>query len=220
MRLDHFRGFAAYWGVPAGEPTAANGKWVKGPGEEFFRAVEAELGELPIIAEDLGLITPDVHALREKFGLPGMAVLQFAFTTDARNAYLPHNHRPDLVVYTGTHDNETTVGWFASREAEEKERAEDYLGPTTEPINWALIRMAYRSVAKVAIVPLQDVLGLGNEARMNAPGRLGGNWAWRFAPDALTPELSQRLRRLAETYDRVPSAPQPQETIPEDYPLA
>lgn len=219
VRLDHFRGFAAYWEVPAGHATAAQGKWVKGPGAEFFRAVEAELGELPIIAEDLGLITPDVHALRDKFRLPGMAVLQFAFTTDARNAYLPHNIRPNCVVYTGTHDNETTVGWFASRERKEKRRAENYLGPTAEPMNWALIRVAYRSAANVAIVPLQDVLGLGNEARMNAPGRLGGNWAWRLEPEALIPELGARLHGLAETYDRIPSAETPGETIPEDYPL-
>ena len=220
IRLDHFRGFAAYWEVPAGETTAVSGRWVKGPGEEFFRAAEAALGELPIIAEDLGLITPDVHALREKFGLPGMAVLQFAFTTDWRNAYLPHNHRPNLVVYTGTHDNETTVGWFGSRRREERRKVEAYLGPTDEPINWALIRMAYRSVARMAIVPLQDVLGLGNEARMNAPGRLGGNWAWRFRAEALTPELSARLRTLAETYDRIPSVEPAAETIPENYPLA
>jgi len=213
VRLDHFRGFAAYWEVPAGDKTAENGRWVKGPGAALFEALEAALGDLPLIAEDLGLITPDVEALRDQLGLPGMAVLQFAWTTDPANDYLPHNHRANAVVYTGTHDNETTVGWHGTRDAEEKARVREYLGPTDEPIHWAMIRAAYRAVCDLAVVPLQDVLGLGNEARMNAPGRFGGNWAWRVPPDALRPELAARLLELAVTYGRkeVPKEEQEEE---------
>ena len=202
IRLDHFRGFAAYWEVPAGEPTAMHGRWVKGPRAALFEALEADLGELPIIAEDLGLITPDVDALRQQFELPGMAVLQFAFAADAANAYLPHNHEPNAVVYTGTHDNDTTVGWYASRGADEKHSLHRYLGPVGEPVEWAVIRAACRSVCDMAVVPLQDALGLGNEARMNAPGKFGGNWSWRLASGALRPELAARLRDLAVTYGR------------------
>jgi len=202
VRLDHFRGFAACWEVPAGEATAENGRWVRGPGAKLFEALEGALGELPLIAEDLGLITPDVHALRKQFRLPGMAVLQFAFADDAANAYLPHNLRPNTVVYTGTHDNETTAGWHHTRGADEKASFHRYLGPVDEPVPWALIRMAYRSVADVAVVPLQDLLGLGNEARMNAPGRFGGNWAWRVRADALQPGLADALCELAVTCGR------------------
>ena len=213
VRLDHFRGFAACWEIPAGEPTAVNGRWVRGPGAALFDALRAALGDLPIIAEDLGLITPDVVALRDQFGLPGMNVLQFAFTSDPANPYLPHNLRPNSVIYTGTHDNDTTLGWFASRGREEKGKLRRYLGPVDEPINWALIRTAYRSVADLAVVPLQDVLGLGAEARMNAPGKLGANWAWRFRADALRPDLAGRLRTLALTYGRAqpPSDPAEQD---------
>ena len=202
VRLDHFRGFAAYWEVPAGEQTAVNGRWVDGPGAAFFEALEAALGELPLIAEDLGLITPDVHALRDSFALPGMVVLQFAFGAGATNTYLPHNHRANLVVYTGTHDNDTTVGWHQALEPEVREHLCRYLGPVDEPIHRAMIRAAYRSVADVAIVPLQDVLALGPEARMNTPGHFGRNWTWRLRPGQLQPEHRDELLELATTYGR------------------
>ena len=202
VRLDHFRGFAAYWSIPAGEPTAVNGRWEPGPGAAFFEALREALGDLPIIAEDLGHITPDVIELRRKFELPGMNVLQFAFATDASNPYLPHNLEPNSVIYTGTHDNDTTVGWYQSREQAERENIHRYLGPTTEPIHWALIRLAYQSVSDLAVVPLQDVLGLGSEARMNTPGRMGGNWTWRFSLEDFKPELRARLHEMALTYGR------------------
>ncbi len=211
LRLDHFRGFAAYWEVPAGQTTAEGGRWVDGPGAAFFQRLRDELGSLPLIAEDLGLITDDVIALRDQFDLPGMVVLQFAWTSDAANSYLPHNHRPNRVVYTGTHDNDTTVGWYASREGKEKTRIDRYLGPTEEPIHQSLIRTAYRSVCDLAVVPLQDVLGLGTEARMNTPGKEGGNWAWRVAEAELTEERATGLRELAGLYGRLPHAEQEDE---------
>lgn len=210
VRLDHFRGFAGYWEVPAGEETAINGRWVRGPGEHFFRAVEAALGELPIIAEDLGLITPDVDALRESLGLPGMRVLQFAFDSDAASPHLPHNHTPDSVVYSGTHDNDTTVGWYSSLEEPIRHRVRLYTGSSGHDIYWTLIRLAMTSVAEMAIFPLQDVLGLGSEARLNLPGRPHGNWSWRFRRDALRPELAAALRELAILTGRF-SEPQAQE---------
>ncbi|MGC9467985.1 MAG: 4-alpha-glucanotransferase [Anaerolineae bacterium] len=203
VRLDHFRGFAAYWAIPAGEPTAINGHWEEGPGVAFFHAVRDALGELPIIAEDLGHITEDVTELRNEFAFPGMNVLHFAFTMDASNPYLPHNLERNAVIYTGTHDNDTTVGWYESRDEEELEACHRYLGPIDEPINWALIRMACRSVADLAIVPLQDVLGLGSEARMNTPGKFGHNWTWRFERGAFTTELQEKLKEFALTYGRI-----------------
>lgn len=202
IRLDHFRGFAAYWEVPAGEPTAVNGKWVKGPGIPFFETLREALGELPLIAEDLGHITPDVEELRDRFELPGMNILQFAFASDAGNPYLPHNLRHNSVIYTGTHDNDTTLGWYRTREKAELEALHRYLGPTEEGIVWALIRMAYRSVADIAVVPLQDVLELGTEARMNTPGKFGGNWTWRFKMEHLSQESRARLLEFALTYGR------------------
>ncbi len=202
IRLDHFRGFAGYWEIPAGEPTAVNGRWRPGPGAPFFEALQQALGELPILAEDLGHITPDVIELRDRFEFPGMHVLQFAFSTDAGNPYLPHNVRRNATIYTGTHDNQTTVGWYHSREPWERENLHRYLGPVNEPINWALIRLAYRSVADIAIIPLQDVLGLGDEARMNTPGRLGGNWAWRLREGELSAEHQEKLHEMALTYGR------------------
>jgi len=202
VRLDHFRGFAAYWEVPAGEPTAVNGRWVEGPGACLFSALTLALGELPIIAEDLGLITPDVYALREQFKLPGMKVLHFAFPTAAEHPYLPHNFERNCVVYTGTHDNDTTMGWYQALSANERAHLHRYLGPTAEPVNWALIRLAYASVADVAVVPLQDVLGLGTEARMNTPGKLGGNWSWRYHAHDLGHGLREKLLELALTYGR------------------
>ncbi|HUT37304.1 MAG TPA: 4-alpha-glucanotransferase [Planctomycetota bacterium] len=202
VRLDHFRGFAAYWEVPADETTAINGQWVEGPGAALFDALKAALGDLPIIAEDLGLITPDVDALRQQFEFPGMKVLHFAFTTDGTHPYLPHNYGANCIVYTGTHDNDTTLGWYHTREAKEKAALHRYLGPTAEPVNWSLARLAYASVADVAIIPLQDALGLGGEARMNTPGKPSGNWTWRFREHALTPGLRERLLDLALTYGR------------------
>ena len=202
VRIDHFRGFQAYWEVPAHHKTAERGRWVEGPGEALFRALEAALGPLSVIAEDLGLITPDVEALRLKLGFPGMKVLQFAFGENARNPYLPHNYERRYVVYTGTHDNDTTVGWFASRSPRERQAVLRYLGTGGKEIHWDMIRLAFASVADAAIVPLQDVLGLGSWARMNTPGLPKGNWTWRLAPGQLTEEHSRRLRDLAVTYGR------------------
>ncbi|MCD6520364.1 MAG: 4-alpha-glucanotransferase [Anaerolineae bacterium] len=197
IRLDHFRGFAGYWEIPAEAKTAIEGRWVKGPGKDFFLAVKEALGSLPIIAEDLGLITPDVIALRDAFDLPGMKVLQFAFDTDGTNAALPHNHVPNCVVYTGTHDNDTTVGWYHSRDELTQHKVRLYTGTDGRDIHWTFIRLAMTSVARMAIYPLQDVLGLGSEARLNFPGKPSGNWCWRYRQEQLTPELAQALRDLA-----------------------
>jgi 4-alpha-glucanotransferase len=188
--------------VPAEELTAVNGRWVDGPGATFFNVLRERLGELPIIAEDLGHITPDVELLRDTFSFPGMNILQFAFGSDAGNPYLPHNLRANSVIYTGTHDNDTTVGWYQTREAEELAALLAYRGPTDEPIHWALIRMAYRSVADTAIIPMQDIMGLNTEARMNTPGKLGGNWAWRFKLKDFQAEDREKLKAMAVTYGR------------------
>ena len=211
VRLDHFRGFESYWEVPAGERTAISGGWVKGPGADFLATIKRELGELPIIAEDLGIITPEVNALREQFELPGMRVLQFAFAGGSDNTHRPHNYPRNCVVYTGTHDNNTTVGWFqgeGARVAEaddvrrERETALGYLGSRGDEINWDLIRLAFMSVADTAIVPVQDVLGLGSEARMNTPGTTSGNWRWRLAAGQLTEQHARRLAELGQLYGR------------------
>ncbi len=202
VRVDHFRGFEAYWEVPATEKTAVKGRWVKGPGAALFRAVRKALGNVPIIAEDLGFVTPEVEELRESLGFPGMKVLQFAFDTDATNEFLPHNYERNCVVYTGTHDNDTTRGWFESRSDRERKRVLTYLGTDGREIHWDFIRLAFSSVANTAIVPLQDVLGLGSEARMNYPSRASGNWSWRCTPDALTDKIAARLCTLAEAYGR------------------
>ncbi len=217
VRVDHFRGFEAYWEIPASEPTAIRGRWVKGPGASFFRAVEAALGSLPIVAENLGVITPEVEELRTRFGFPGMAILQFAFGTDPQGpSFRPHNYSRDLVVYTGTHDNDTTRGWWTSagaadstRSPEDVRRERDfcrrYLGFAGDgEVHWAFIRAVMASVADTAIVPLQDVLGLGSEARMNLPGRPTGNWRWRFRADDLSAELQDRLAELSLLHDRAP----------------
>jgi 4-alpha-glucanotransferase len=206
-RIDHFRGFEAYWEIPAGEPTAIHGRWVQGPHAAFFEAIRAQLGELPIIAEDLGLITKEVVALRKRFGLPGMVVLQFA-PSDPENAYLPHIHEQNCVVYTGTHDNDTTRGWWKTTSDAERAFVRRYLGHpvTRRTIAWEFIRLALASVARTAIVPLQDVLNLGSEGRMNIPGVPGGNWGWRYANGALTPSLAARLRDMTELYARLPSS--------------
>jgi 4-alpha-glucanotransferase len=206
LRLDHFRGFEAYWEVPADEETAVNGRWVPGPGAALFEKLDAELGDLPIIAEDLGLITPEVEELRDQFNLPGMRVLHFAFGDDAKNPYLPHNYsNPNTVVYTGTHDNDTTIGWFESLEDWERERVQSYLGRDGSDIAWSLMRAAYASVADMAVVPLQDILRLGTEARMNVPGVTGGNWAWRYRDEMLNSGLAEGLYFFSEIYGRIES---------------
>lgn len=206
IRIDHFRGFRAYWAVPGGETTAINGQWIEAPGEALFKTLREKLGQLPILAEDLGIITPDVEALRDQFEFPGMKVLHFAFDSGDGNPYLPWNYwTPNCVVYTGTHDNNTTVGWFEARLPEEKDRVLHYIGGLgPDGIHWDLIRYALSSGASIAIIPLQDVLGLGSEHRMNTPSRPEGNWTWRYHPDALTQDVSERLRHLTETYDRAP----------------
>ena len=206
VRLDHFRGFESYWEIPAAEPTAVNGKWVNGPADDLFHVLRERLGDLPFIAEDLGLITAEVHALRERLGIPGMKVLQFGFGDPGARIYLPQNFVPNCVVYTGTHDNDTTAGWWKeSAGDEEKERAAEYLGRPEDGMHWAFIRAAFSSVARMAIVPLQDVLGLGSEARMNRPSQSEGNWGWRFAAGALTGALETKLAALAEVCDRTPT---------------
>ena len=202
VRVDHFRGFEAYWEVPAGEDTAINGQWVEGPGADLFHAVEEELGKPPIIAEDLGVITPEVDALRKSFGFPGMKILQFAFNGDNGSDYLPHRYERNCVVYTGTHDNDTTRGWFKSMPEIEREYVLKYLGTDGDEIHWDMIRLAFSSVADTAIVPLQDPLGLGTEARMNFPSRASGNWTWRYTADMLADEIKDRLAMLAQVYGR------------------
>jgi 4-alpha-glucanotransferase len=197
-RLDHFRGFVAYWAVPAGNETAAEGKWRRGPGGDLFHAVERELGPLPVVAEDLGVITEPVVRLRHELGYPGMVVLQFALGPDPTNPHLPANHAEQSVVYTGTHDNDTTLGWW--RSLSDEDRASLGLDPA-DPA-WSLLEVAWGSRAALAIAPLQDVLGLGNEARMNLPGTETGNWRWRFSPDALTTERAERLRTVTEQVGR------------------
>jgi len=202
VRIDHFRGFAGYWEIPASAHTAVNGRWLPGPGEALFKAIARELGPLPIIAEDLGVITPDVVALRKKFAFPGMRILQFAFEGGSGNAYLPHNHDVDSVVYTGTHDNDTTQGWWASLDEAQRQRVRDYLGVPCHEIHWDLMRAACASVADTVVHPMQDVLGLGGEHRMNLPGRGEGYWQWRFAWQQVQPEHAQRLAHLARLYRR------------------
>jgi 4-alpha-glucanotransferase len=213
VRIDHFRGFAASWEIPGGDKTAERGRWVNVPGRELFTAIRQALGDLPIIAEDLGVITPDVEALRDDFGLPGMRILQFAFGGDTKNLDLPHNYIRNSVVYTGTHDNDTTVGWFTSvagagstRDKEQIERERNfclnYLNSDGREIHWDFIRALVASVADTAIIPLQDLLGLGNDARMNLPNSTMGNWAWRYKASALTDEVGERLKRLTQIYGR------------------
>ena len=213
VRLDHFRGFEAFWEVPADSPTAASGRWALGPGTAFLEAMRAGLGGLPLIAEDLGDITAEVEALRDRFNLPGMRVLQFAFGTESEGEHhMPHRFVNHCVVYTGTHDNDTTVGWFTSREANTVQSPEDlaaerrfalrYLGTTGVEIHWDMIRLALASVADTAIVPLQDVLGLDGKARMNVPGRARGNWGWRFTADQLDARCRDRLADLTAAYSR------------------
>ena len=202
VRIDHFRGFAAYWEIPASEPTAVVGRWLPGPGAELFDAIQSALGELPIIAEDLGVITPEVDALRRRFRFPGMRILQFAFGGDNCNAYLPHNHEVNSVVYAGTHDNNTAVGWWQEASETERRHVCDYLGIDGHDIAWDLIRACCASVADTAIHPLQDVLGLDGAHRMNLPGKGEGYWEWRFRWDQVRPEHATRLRHLCALYGR------------------
>jgi len=206
IRLDHFRAFAAAWHVPPGASTARRGQWVPGPGAELFTAVEKGLGTLPFIAEDLGLITPDVTALRDQLGLPGMRVLQFAFDGEADNPYLPANYVPNTVVYTGTHDNPTSRGWYAELSDAQQQNVWSALGRSRGPASEAspaLMGLAWRSVAALAIAPIQDVLNLGNEARMNVPGRADRNWRWRCTDDLLSERVLAWLRDLTRTSDRL-----------------
>jgi len=218
LRLDHFRGFEKYWQVKSGSSTAVHGRWVPGPGAPFFARVRQHLGKLPFIAEDLGILTEEVHALREKFALPGMRVLQFAFFGEAQeDRYLPHNYTENCVAYTATHDNTTTVGWFTdapsafstlSRREIERQRAlaRTYTGCDRCAANWAFIRAVMTSVAGLVIVPLQDVLGLGSGARMNIPGSTFGNWEWRFCWRDLGRDIRRRLRQITEIAERDGSA--------------
>lgn len=201
VRLDHFIGFTRYWEVPASEDTAINGRWVAGPGAALFQAVERALGKMPIIAEDLGVVTPQVEALRDRFEFPGMKTLQFAFT-DPRNPFLPHAYTQNYVVYTGTHDNDTSTGWFKSAPPHEREFAQRYLARNGEDFAWDLIRVAMSSVADTVIIPLPDVMSLGSEARMNYPGRPAGNWGWRFTWEMLEDRYRDRLREMTELYGR------------------
>ncbi len=207
VRLDHFRGFEAYWAIPAAEETAVNGEWVKGPGEELFKALEGALGPLPLVAEDLGMITPEVETLRRSTGMPGMKVMQFGFSSKGAHPHLPHRYAPDTVAYTGTHDNDTTLGWFKNAGEGDHKAVEAYVGAVGANPVWALIRAAETSVAQMVVIPAQDLLGLGSEARMNTPSVPAGNWSWRAPAGALTSgapsaEIATRLAALAEVTDR------------------
>jgi len=204
IRIDHFRGFAAAWVVPADAKTAASGRWERGPGSELFHAIHSALGDVPIIVEDLGLITEDVETLRHDLNMPGMAVLQFAFGDGPDNAYLPHNYRDPIVVYPGTHDNQTTIGWFAGLDDATRAQVQTYLGQDGSDIAWDFIRLAMASTAELALISIQDVLRLGDEARMNTPGTGLGNWTWRFDPRQLDAGIASGLATLTESYGRVP----------------
>lgn len=206
LRVDHFRGFDACWSVPMGEKTAINGHWIDVPGRALFTSLIEYFGHLPIVAEDLGVITDSVEALRDDFRLPGMKILQFAFDNDARNPYLPHNLIHNCVVYTGTHDNDTTLGWFEKCSHELQGQVLEYLGRPGETMPYALIRSAFASVARLAIIPMQDLLGLDSTHRMNTPGTCGGsNWRWRFNWEMLSEPLAPKLRTLCQIYGRLPS---------------
>jgi 4-alpha-glucanotransferase len=202
VRLDHFRGFEAYWAIPAAEETAVNGEWIKAPGLELFRALEAALGLLPLVAEDLGLITPEVDALRLELGMPGMKVLQFGFSDKGAHTHLPHKFTVGTVAYTGTHDNDTTQGWWNSASKAERAAVEALVGPVGGRPAWPLIRAAEASVAEMAIAPAQDLLELGSEARMNTPAVPAGNWSWRAPENCWTDDLAACLAAIAEVTDR------------------
>jgi 4-alpha-glucanotransferase len=224
VRLDHFRGFVGYWEIPGDAETAIDGRWVPGPGKDFMQKIEAGLQAyatplttgLPIIAEDLGVITKDVEDLRTSFGLPGMKIMVFAFDDDASNVFLPHNYTSDYVVYTGTHDNDTVLGWYQRVEDDERDFARRYLARDGSDISWDLIRAAWSSVGVFAIAPLQDLLGLDNATRMNYPGSLGGNWTWRVRGDALDEFLRSRLYETNLIYGRLIADPEDDEPETED----
>jgi 4-alpha-glucanotransferase len=202
LRIDHFRGFVASWEIPATEPTAIHGKWVSAPGVPLFSAIAQALGPLPIIAEDLGVITPEVDQLRRQYQLPGMCILQFAWGTGGEKRFLPHSHNHDSVVYTGTHDNDTTLGWWQTASEAERHHLREYLATDGRSVNWALIRAALASVADSAILPMQDVLNQGSEHRMNFPGRGDGMWVWRFQWADVASGLAAHLRHLCDIYQR------------------
>ncbi|TAK53965.1 MAG: 4-alpha-glucanotransferase [Bacteroidetes bacterium] len=205
IRIDHFRGFEAFWEIPGDAPTAEHGKWVKAPGMKFFATLQHHLGQLPILAEDLGMITPEVIRLRDHFNFPGMKILQFAFGTSMERKFLPHNYIPHCVVYTGSHDNDTTRGYFEKAKTETNDifkSVKMYLNYSGDDICYELIRLAYSSVATMVIIPMQDILNLGSEARMNFPGKLGGNWAWRFTWEQLYERLPSYYKELTHIYER------------------
>lgn len=202
IRIDHFRGLEAYWQIKASEETAIKGKWVKAPGEALFKSLIKHLGKLPLVAEDLGVITPKVTALRKKFNLPGMKILQFAFVEDYNNAYLPHQHEKDSVAYSGTHDNDTTLGWYRELDSNSQERVNDYFSCRGDEMPWPMVRATLASVAQTAIVPMQDILALDNSARMNVPGVPKGNWQWRFNWQQVPEDLSEKLLKMNKLYGR------------------
>jgi 4-alpha-glucanotransferase len=202
IRLDHFRGFAGYWAVPYGNPTAEIGEWRPGPGKPFLTALQQALGDLPIIAEDLGLITPDVIELRDRFDLPGMRIFQFGFGSP-QDPFLPHNYVRNCVAYTGTHDNDTVLGWYKTAPKSERALARKYLNTTARKLPWAMIQSLWMSVANTVVAPLQDLLGLDTEARMNFPGKPAGNWTWRVLDDQLTDELQAKLLGFNTIYNRL-----------------
>jgi 4-alpha-glucanotransferase len=202
IRIDHFRGLEAAWEIPATEDTAVNGLWAKAPGHALLKAIKVEHGQIPLVAEDLGIITPEVEALRDDFDLPGMKILQFAFGGDPDNPYLPDNYDKNCVVYTGTHDNDTTLGWLNSISHDERNYIYNYLGCPTIPLHCALIHSALASVANLAVIPMQDILELGSEHRMNTPGTSGGNWQWRFQWDQLSTEQMSRFTHLVGLFNR------------------
>lgn len=213
IRIDHFRGFDAYWEIPGKANTAIKGRWVKAPGEKLFKTIKKYLGELPIIAEDLGVITKSVEKLRDTFNFPGIKILQFAFGTRMENKFLPHNLIRNCVVHTGSHDNDTTVAYFEKAKTDDSdiyEFAQKYLNYYGKDICNVLIRAAYATVANMVIIPMQDVLCLGTEARMNFPGTLGGNWTWRFTWDMIPSDLPARYKEMCVLYDR---PPQPRDEV-------
>jgi 4-alpha-glucanotransferase len=202
LRLDHFRGFESYWSIPAEDENAIRGKWMKALGTEFFTYLLRELGDLPLIAEDLGMITPEVEQMRKTFGLPGMRVMQFGFGERGAHIHLPHRSEENMVIYTGTHDNNTTLGWWHTTTAAEREAIAAYLHPGDDGIVWAMMRGAAASVARLCLFPMQDVLQLNGDARMNTPAQPHGNWAWRYHPDALQPWITDKLAALTQVTDR------------------
>jgi len=202
LRIDHFRGLSAYWAVPYGDETAVNGNWVDAPGQELLNVIVNKLGHIPIIAEDLGVMTEDVKKLRDSFYFPGMKILQFAFDGSENNNFLPHTYTQNCVVYTGTHDNDTTLGWYQSATEKDKEAIHDYFNFKPSTVHWELIRLAWSSVANMSIAPMQDILGLGTECRMNLPGTTSGNWKWRIEKEAINNDIIEKLKKYTRIYQR------------------